>query len=120
MKRPDLDGVCARPLGRLCERRALRLCPGDLESAPVLRSVSSDGCLYEFEWYTAAACVLARAAGDDCKVEDPQAGQSHTHISHNVRVPLKQTPKRKEGKDLFVSRPLPTSLPRPLQVSPST
>ncbi|XP_067097484.1 cation-independent mannose-6-phosphate receptor [Osmerus mordax] len=54
----------------------LKCKPGDLESAPILRSVSSDGCLYEFEWYTAAACVLARAAGDDCKVEDPQAGIS--------------------------------------------
>lgn len=51
--------------------------PGDLESAPIMRSVSSDGCVYEFEWYTAAACVMSRTVGDNCKVEDPQAGRSH-------------------------------------------
>uniref|UniRef100_A0A8C9ZNR3 Insulin-like growth factor 2 receptor n=1 Tax=Sander lucioperca TaxID=283035 RepID=A0A8C9ZNR3_SANLU len=51
-------------------------CKPDLESAPVLRSVSSDGCVYELEWYTAAACVLSKIEGDDCKVEDPQAGFS--------------------------------------------
>lgn len=50
---------------------------GDLESAPVLRSVSSDGCLYELEWYTAAACVLSKTQGDNCKVEDAQAGKTH-------------------------------------------
>nr|QPB70590.1 insulin-like growth factor 2 receptor [Pampus argenteus] len=54
----------------------LKCKPGDLESAPVLRSVSSDRCLYELEWYTAAACVLSKTQGDDCKVEDPQAGFS--------------------------------------------
>uniref|UniRef100_UPI003AAAD5C6 cation-independent mannose-6-phosphate receptor isoform X1 n=2 Tax=Centroberyx gerrardi TaxID=166262 RepID=UPI003AAAD5C6 len=54
----------------------LKCKPGDLESAPVLRSVSSDGCLYELEWYTAAACVLSKTQGDDCKVEDAQAGFS--------------------------------------------
>lgn len=51
----------------------LKCKPGDLESAPVLRSVSSDGCVYELEWYTAAACVLSKMQGDGCKVEDPQA-----------------------------------------------
>ncbi|XP_076026629.1 cation-independent mannose-6-phosphate receptor [Genypterus blacodes] len=54
----------------------LKCKPGDLESAPMLRSVSSDGCVYELEWYTAAACVLSRTQGDDCKVEDAQAGFS--------------------------------------------
>ncbi|XP_038598480.1 LOW QUALITY PROTEIN: cation-independent mannose-6-phosphate receptor [Tachyglossus aculeatus] len=49
--------------------------PGDLESAPVLMS-SGDDCLYEFEWRTAAACVLSKAEGDDCKVFDSQAGFS--------------------------------------------
>uniref|UniRef100_A0A8C1XXP6 Insulin-like growth factor 2 receptor n=1 Tax=Cyprinus carpio TaxID=7962 RepID=A0A8C1XXP6_CYPCA len=52
----------------------LKCKPGDIESAPVLRSVSSDGCIYEFEWFTASACVLSKTEGDDCKVEDPQAG----------------------------------------------
>lgn len=47
---------------------------GDLESAPILRSIASDKCVYEMEWYTAAACVLSKTQGDDCRVEDPQAG----------------------------------------------
>uniref|UniRef100_A0A8C1Z5G4 Insulin-like growth factor 2 receptor n=1 Tax=Cyprinus carpio TaxID=7962 RepID=A0A8C1Z5G4_CYPCA len=54
----------------------LKCKPGDVESAPVLWSVSSDGCIYEFEWFTASACVLSKTEGDDCKVEDPQAGIS--------------------------------------------
>uniref|UniRef100_A0A673C0F7 Insulin-like growth factor 2 receptor n=1 Tax=Sphaeramia orbicularis TaxID=375764 RepID=A0A673C0F7_9TELE len=54
----------------------LKCKPGDHESAPVLRSVSSDGCVYELEWYTAAACVLSKTQGDDCKVKDEQAGFS--------------------------------------------
>ncbi|KAJ0026800.1 hypothetical protein NQD34_017800 [Periophthalmus magnuspinnatus] len=54
----------------------LKCKPGDLESAPVLRSVSSGGCVYEVEWYTAAACVLSKTQGDNCKVQDPQAGFS--------------------------------------------
>ncbi|XP_035801950.2 cation-independent mannose-6-phosphate receptor isoform X2 [Amphiprion ocellaris] len=54
----------------------LKCKPGDLESAPVLRSISADQCVYELEWYTAAACVLSKRQGDDCKVEDPQAGFS--------------------------------------------
>ncbi|XP_071019066.1 cation-independent mannose-6-phosphate receptor-like [Oncorhynchus clarkii lewisi] len=54
----------------------LKCKPGDLESAPIMRSVSSDGCVYEFEWYTAAACVMSRTEGDNCKVEDPKAGFS--------------------------------------------
>ncbi|XP_072299395.1 cation-independent mannose-6-phosphate receptor [Eucyclogobius newberryi] len=54
----------------------LKCKPGDFESAPVLRSVSSGGCVYELEWYTAAACVLSKTQGDDCKVQDPQAGFS--------------------------------------------
>ncbi|XP_035630752.1 cation-independent mannose-6-phosphate receptor [Oncorhynchus keta] len=54
----------------------LKCKPGDLESAPIMRHMSSDGCVYEFEWYTAAACVMSRTVGDNCKVEDPQAGFS--------------------------------------------
>ncbi|XP_061785459.1 cation-independent mannose-6-phosphate receptor [Nerophis lumbriciformis] len=54
----------------------LKCKPGDLKSAPVLRSVSSDHCVYELEWYTAAACVLSKTQGDNCKVEDAQAGFS--------------------------------------------
>ncbi|KAG7460969.1 hypothetical protein MATL_G00204630 [Megalops atlanticus] len=50
--------------------------PGDLESAPLLKSESSDGCVYEFEWFTAAACVLSKSEGDNCKVADPLAGFS--------------------------------------------
>lgn len=47
---------------------------GDLESAPVLRASRDDGCFYEFEWHTAAACVLSRTEGDNCTVFDSQAG----------------------------------------------
>lgn len=47
---------------------------GDLESAPVLRRSREDGCFYEFEWHTAAACVLSRTEGDNCTVFDSQAG----------------------------------------------
>uniref|UniRef100_A0A4W4G3A2 Insulin-like growth factor 2 receptor n=1 Tax=Electrophorus electricus TaxID=8005 RepID=A0A4W4G3A2_ELEEL len=54
----------------------LKCKPGDMEGVPILRSVSSDGCVYEFEWQTAAACVLTRANGDNCKVEDATAGFS--------------------------------------------
>ncbi|KAL0967415.1 hypothetical protein UPYG_G00251950 [Umbra pygmaea] len=54
----------------------LKCKPGDIESPPIMQSVSSDGCVYEFEWYTAAACVLSKTQGDNCKVEDTQAGFS--------------------------------------------
>uniref|UniRef100_A0A3Q2EC35 Insulin-like growth factor 2 receptor n=1 Tax=Cyprinodon variegatus TaxID=28743 RepID=A0A3Q2EC35_CYPVA len=70
--------------GTTCENKktrtqtivTLKCKPGHLESPPILRSVSSDKCLYELEWYTAAACILSKTKGDDCKVEDPQAGFS--------------------------------------------
>ncbi|XP_068926465.1 cation-independent mannose-6-phosphate receptor [Petaurus breviceps papuanus] len=50
--------------------------PGDFESAPVLRNSGDNGCLYEFEWHTAAACVLSKTEGDNCRVTDTQAGFS--------------------------------------------
>lgn len=62
------------------------LLAGNLESAPVLRSASSDGCVYELEWYTAAACVLAKTQGDDCKVEDPQAGTHKRVMASETEV----------------------------------
>ncbi|XP_028676700.1 cation-independent mannose-6-phosphate receptor isoform X2 [Erpetoichthys calabaricus] len=48
--------------------------PGDLESAPILKSTGSDKCLYEFEWHTSAACVLSKTVGENCRVSDPLAG----------------------------------------------
>lgn len=63
----------ATPVSLVCPLVPLS---GDLQSVPLLRSVSSDRCLYELEWHTAAACILSRAQGDDCKVEDAQAGES--------------------------------------------
>uniref|UniRef100_H3CWI6 Insulin-like growth factor 2 receptor n=1 Tax=Tetraodon nigroviridis TaxID=99883 RepID=H3CWI6_TETNG len=54
----------------------LKCKPGDLESAPILRSIAADECVYELEWYTAAACVLSKTQGDDCRVEDPRADLS--------------------------------------------
>ncbi|XP_070706018.1 cation-independent mannose-6-phosphate receptor [Pempheris klunzingeri] len=68
------DGnFCVSKKTRIQTILTLKCKPGDLESAPVLRSVSSDGCVYELEWYTAAACVLSKTQGDNCKVEDPLA-----------------------------------------------
>ncbi|XP_018421109.1 PREDICTED: cation-independent mannose-6-phosphate receptor [Nanorana parkeri] len=46
--------------------------PGNLESPPILKQ--SDSCLYEFEWNTAAACVLSKTEGDNCRVSDSHAG----------------------------------------------
>lgn len=40
----------------------------------MLMDASEDGCYYEFEWHTAAACVLSRTEGDNCTVLDSQAG----------------------------------------------
>lgn len=50
------------------------LLTGDLESAPVLRTSEDSGCFYEFEWHTAAACVLSKTEGENCTVFDSQAG----------------------------------------------
>ncbi|KAH0622428.1 hypothetical protein JD844_024730, partial [Phrynosoma platyrhinos] len=59
------------------ETKILLVCkPGDLESAPVLINSAYDGCFYEFEWHTAAACVLSKTKGDHCRVSDSQAGYS--------------------------------------------
>ncbi|XP_022089875.1 cation-independent mannose-6-phosphate receptor-like [Acanthaster planci] len=49
---------------------------GDLESAPSFVRKSSDECLYEFEWRTAAACPLGHKWGTDCRVFDDDAGFS--------------------------------------------
>ncbi|KAM4522347.1 cation-independent mannose-6-phosphate receptor isoform 2-T2 [Odontesthes bonariensis] len=71
------DGdFCVNKKTRIQTILTLKCKPGDLESAPVLRSVSSDQCVYELEWYTAAACVLSKVQGEGCRVEDPQAGFS--------------------------------------------
>ncbi|KAM3602400.1 uncharacterized protein V6R79_003255 [Siganus canaliculatus] len=66
-------GLCQNKKTRIQTILTLKCKPGDLDSAPILRSVSSDGCVYEMEWYTAAACVLSKTQGDDCRVEDSQA-----------------------------------------------
>ncbi|KAM3833852.1 cation-independent mannose-6-phosphate receptor [Diretmus argenteus] len=70
------DGDQCGPKMKIKTIMTLKCKPGDLQSAPVLRSISADGCVYELEWYTAAACVLSKTQGDDCKVEDAQAGFS--------------------------------------------
>ncbi|KAM9338794.1 cation-independent mannose-6-phosphate receptor [Symphorus nematophorus] len=71
------DGqFCINKKTRIQTTLTLKCKPGDLESAPILRRISSDGCAYELEWYTAAACVLSKTQGNDCKVEDPQADLS--------------------------------------------
>lgn len=63
--------------GKKIETNITLVCkPGDLESAPVLINSRPNGCLYEFEWHTAAACVLSKTKGDNCKVSASQAGFS--------------------------------------------
>ncbi|XP_030577044.1 cation-independent mannose-6-phosphate receptor isoform X2 [Archocentrus centrarchus] len=71
------DGdFCIQNNKRIQTILTLKCKPGDLQSAPVLLSVTSDECVYELEWYTAAACVLSQTQGDNCIVEDRQAGFS--------------------------------------------
>lgn len=70
------DGDSCGPGRTISSNITLRCKPGDLESAPVLRSVQDDGCFYEFEWHSAAACVLSRTEGSNCTVLDAEAGFS--------------------------------------------
>ncbi|KAB5540056.1 hypothetical protein PHYPO_G00096970 [Pangasianodon hypophthalmus] len=70
------DGDECRKNTKIKSIITLKCKPGDMDSAPIMRSVSGDGCVYEFEWQTAAACVLTRTKGDDCKVENSTAGIS--------------------------------------------
>uniref|UniRef100_A0A8C4YYE4 Insulin-like growth factor 2 receptor n=1 Tax=Gadus morhua TaxID=8049 RepID=A0A8C4YYE4_GADMO len=70
------DGGTCRENVKIKTVLTLKCKPSDLESAPMVRSVSPDGCVYELEWYTAAACVLSKTEGNDCKVEDAEAGFS--------------------------------------------
>ncbi|KAI5090811.1 cation-independent mannose-6-phosphate receptor precursor [Silurus meridionalis] len=70
------DGDVCRKNMKIKSIITLKCKPGDMDSPPIMRSVSSDGCIYEFEWQTAAACVLTRTKGDDCKVENSTAGIS--------------------------------------------
>ncbi|XP_062610067.1 cation-independent mannose-6-phosphate receptor-like [Saccostrea cucullata] len=48
--------------------------PGDMDSGPVLLRRSLDECIYEFEWQTAAACVLSRETGSGCMVYNEELG----------------------------------------------
>lgn len=48
--------------------------PGDMDSGPVFLRRSLDECVYEFEWQTAAACVLSRETGSGCKVYNEDLG----------------------------------------------
>ncbi|ETE64374.1 Cation-independent mannose-6-phosphate receptor [Ophiophagus hannah] len=71
------------------ETNIILICkPGDLESAPVLINYGYDGCLFEFEWHTAVACVLSKTKGDHCKVSDLQAGIGQD--SWNLGMPSSQ------------------------------
>ncbi|XP_067674216.1 cation-independent mannose-6-phosphate receptor-like isoform X2 [Haliotis asinina] len=63
--------------GKSTSSRITFICkPGDLESGPVLIQETDDKCMYEFEWHTAAACVLSKKKGSNCKVFDDDAGYS--------------------------------------------
>lgn len=48
--------------------------PGVLDSSPVLKTITNEGCLYEIEWHTAAACPQMVKKGKDCKVFDDDLG----------------------------------------------
>ena len=48
---------------------------GDMDSGPVFLRKSLDECVYEFEWQTAAACVLSRETGTGCKVYNEDLGK---------------------------------------------
>ncbi|EDO46654.1 predicted protein [Nematostella vectensis] len=48
--------------------------PGDLTSPPVLVGHSQDNCQFTFIWKTAVACPLGVNVGENCKVQDPEAG----------------------------------------------
>ncbi|CAL1527175.1 unnamed protein product [Lymnaea stagnalis] len=50
--------------------------PGNLVTAPNLVYKSIDDCHFDIEWQTAAACVLSRKTGDNCRVFDDSAGYS--------------------------------------------
>ena len=49
---------------------------GHLESRPTFIRKSADGCTYEFEWHTSAACPLGDYTGQNCKVTDPTEGKT--------------------------------------------
>ncbi|XP_041350855.1 cation-independent mannose-6-phosphate receptor-like [Gigantopelta aegis] len=69
------DGHVCNSKGRKSFSVITFICkPGDLESGPVLMQKMADGCMFEFEWYTAAACVLSQKTGTHCKVFDDEAG----------------------------------------------
>lgn len=53
---------------------------GDLQSGPVLLRHSLNKCIYEFEWHTAAACVLAEKLGTNCKVYDDDLGMAVQNV----------------------------------------
>jgi len=48
--------------------------PGDLESSPVLKYVSSDQCELVLTWHTAAACPIKSVNGTNCMVSDEDSG----------------------------------------------
>ena len=51
---------------------------GDLQSGPIFLDSSVDGCVYRFEWHTAAACPLSRTTGTQCHVSDVAAGRKYS------------------------------------------
>lgn len=57
---------------------------GDMDSGPVFLRRSLDECVYEFEWQTAAACVLSRETGSGCKVYNEDLGKSPDGSSVNT------------------------------------
>ena len=65
---------------------------GVRDSSPRLLKADSEGCHFEFEWRTAAACVIHDSIGDNCRVYDETQGYS-----------FDLTPLRKENADYNVT-----------------
>lgn len=49
-------------------------------SKPTLITALED-CVYNFVWFTAAACPLNSTEHGDCKVNDPRTGESYGEIT---------------------------------------
>lgn len=54
--------------------------PGGDENEPRLLRKTSSGCHYELAWFTAFACALSHKSGENCRVEDSDAGTKKSNF----------------------------------------
>ena len=57
-------------------------------SSPKLVETAGNGCIFKFEWQTAAACEIANVVGENCQVKDPKS-----YTTFNLLPLLKKKPK---------------------------